>query len=109
MNFYCFLNLAEKAVQKYKVYSCYYMKLNHLPNAKHKLKALQLKEKAESPWRIKLRLIIMLPSFYKKVTESWKTYQICVAFRDMGRKKKNQSNRYKVTSTFPGPSVKEKL
>lgn len=46
MNFYCFLNLAEKAVQKYKVYSCYYMKLNHLPNAKHKLKALQLKEKA---------------------------------------------------------------
>lgn len=90
-NFYCLPNLAVKEVQRYKVYSYYCMKLNHLPNAKHKLKALQLKEKAWSPWRIKLRLLILLPSFYKK--ESWKTYQIYVAFRDIVRKIKARDTK----------------
>lgn len=46
------------------------MKLNHLPNAKYELKALQLKEKAECLGRIKLRLLILLPTFDKKVVES---------------------------------------
>lgn len=101
MNFCCFLNLAEKGVQKYKVYSYHYMKLNHLPNAKHKLKAFQLKEKAWSPQRIKLRLLIMLPSFYKKVTESWKTYQICVTFRDTGRKKSKQQIQSNIYISCP--------
>lgn len=86
MNFYCLPSLTVKAVQKYKVLLYYCMKLNHLPNAKYKLKALQLKEKAECPGRIKLRLLILLPSFYKKVIESWKTHQIYVVFGDTVRK-----------------------
>lgn len=55
-------------------------------NAKYKLKAVQLKEKGECPGRIELRLLILLPSFYKKVIESWKTYQIYVTFGDIVRK-----------------------
>lgn len=75
-----------KAAQKYKVLLHYRMKANCLPNAKYKLKALQPKERAECPGRIKLRLLILLPSFSKKVIESWKTYQIYIVFGDTVRK-----------------------
>lgn len=62
------------------------MKPNHLPNAKYMLKALQLKEKAGCPGRIKLRLLILLLTFYKKAMESWKTHQIHIVFGDTVRK-----------------------
>lgn len=57
-----------------------------MPTAKHKLKALQPKEKAERPGRIGLRLLILLPRFCKKAIESWKTHQIYVLFGDIVRK-----------------------
>lgn len=75
-----------KAAQKYNVLLSHCMKLNSLPNAKHKLKALQLKENAKCPRRIKLRLLTLEPSFYKKVIESWKTLQIYAVFGGTARK-----------------------
>jgi len=75
-----------KAVWKYKVLSYCCTEPNHLPNAKDKLKALQLKERAECPARIQSRLLIQSPRFHKKVIESWKTYQIYTVFRDAVRK-----------------------